>query len=359
MSDATHESQPRVFKRRVFFTGSTEILQGQGFCYERDYANANKDGHTTTDPCGYRDKRVELPSKDSNDAFAGVAAQSYSASPVGQWIDIYEPGSVCPVLVGMAATVAGTLLTCSMNTADAGWFTRAGFVGRGTVRALQTIASHASNIAPLMFKAGATVTNAANGVITATGLCGNVKAGDRVVVLAGARTTDASNVVTPGVYTVTAADANTMTVAGQVATQAATITCYAVRGAPTILAELLDGPQSGLQDTCAVIGNGAEPVPVPAATGMTYLVGGTTVGTADGKATMASAASKLCSKKGYFLDGALTTNDLMVTEHADDKLVSAAGAAINTVELDADTECAFFEWFGDKWVMQGGLGTVA
>lgn len=119
--------------KRVFFTGTVAIYEGQGVCYDDDRGTAASVNHERGD-------RVELPTVASHDAFAGVVSKDYPANADGQWIEIFEPGSYCKVRVNVSATIGG-FYTCSLSdvTADNGDFGAAGFLGRGTVKALQTV----------------------------------------------------------------------------------------------------------------------------------------------------------------------------------------------------------------------------
>jgi len=136
MNPILYEKQARKIKRRVFFTGTTAVSEGQGFCYDRDYGTAAEDNE-------YRDKYVELPSATNNLWFAGVAAQAYTANANGQWIVIYEPGSVCHVLTDQSCTVDTTYVTCCARSdtggsGTVGTFFKGGFHGEGTALALET-----------------------------------------------------------------------------------------------------------------------------------------------------------------------------------------------------------------------------
>jgi hypothetical protein len=123
--------------RRVYFTESGALTMGLGVCFDRDYTSAS-DGESATDELGFRNNAVALPDSTNNLSFAGVVAENYEAVPGGQWIMIYEPGSVVLARTAVTATI-GNYLTCIVGGDDAGKFGSAGFMGRGTVRVLQTI----------------------------------------------------------------------------------------------------------------------------------------------------------------------------------------------------------------------------
>lgn len=129
-----HEDKVRQIKRRVFFTGSGAVTKGYGVCYDRDYG-------TAADSVGLRDKRVSLPDNTNNNSFAGVAVRAYDAKTGGQWIEIYEPGSVCEIYVDGVATIGdNTWVTCQIAGGGSGTFDvgNKGFRGRGTAKVMQT-----------------------------------------------------------------------------------------------------------------------------------------------------------------------------------------------------------------------------
>jgi len=133
-----YKNQARQYTRWVWFNASTAISAGYGVCYDRDYGTA-----TAVDQA--RDSYVNLPDNTNNNGFAGVVAESWTAKNDGmggQMIRIYEPGSVCLVECVDSSVTIGDYLTCIAGGANAGKFTtKAGFLGRGTARALQTISA--------------------------------------------------------------------------------------------------------------------------------------------------------------------------------------------------------------------------
>lgn len=129
-----HEDKVRKITRRVFYTVDTAIDKGYGVCYDRDYG-------TATVAEALRDKRVSLPSNTNNNSFAGVASRNYSAKTSGQWIEIYEPGSVAEVYVDATVTIGdNTYVTCQIAGGGSGTFDVAhlGFPGRGTAKVMQS-----------------------------------------------------------------------------------------------------------------------------------------------------------------------------------------------------------------------------
>lgn len=122
------------------------------------------------------------------------------------------------------------------------------------------------------------------------------------------------------------------------------------------LVELMDGAESGLIEiipTATLTAGGA----------ITCMVGGTTF--FDGAATPASDCTftlangtYIGQKKAFDLDGALTTNDVLVTCTAAASLSGATISAISTLEFDGDNDYALLEWSGRLWVLRDILGAA-
>jgi len=266
-----YQDQPFYKVKRVFFTGTTAITKGYGLCYDRDYDDGSDDADAA-DAWGKRDKAVAVPSATNNNAFAGVAVRSYDANANGQWIDIYEPGSVCQVYIGDSSATIGELnFVCCLGgaSANAGRFSAVTpiVMGKGVARVMQTL--------------------------TAAGLC---------------------------------------------------------------LVELMDGEESGLIEhipTATLTAGGA----------ITCMKGGVTF--FDGPATPASDCTftlangtYIGQKKAFDLDGALTTNDVLITTTAAIHLSGATATAIATLEFDGDNDYALLEWSGRVWVLRDILGAA-
>lgn len=119
-------------KRMVWFTGSTAVLEGMGFCYNWDHGTAASADYQ-------RMNEVELPSITNARFFAGVAAQGKAACTGGQFIEIYEPGSTCNILSQTSTTIGVGILTCNAGGTYAGYWKYAGFEGEGSAVPLQTV----------------------------------------------------------------------------------------------------------------------------------------------------------------------------------------------------------------------------
>lgn len=100
MSVVTY-SKARLFKKRVYYTGSDVLKEGYALCY--DYDNENDYQNVTTadvDGSTWADSRricVEKPSYANMCHFAGVVAEESANISAAGWITINLPGSVCNV----------------------------------------------------------------------------------------------------------------------------------------------------------------------------------------------------------------------------------------------------------------------
>lgn len=140
-----YQGAGEVHKKEVFLDSASAVKEGEGLCYKRGFTST-EDGEASDDPYEGRDNIVERPSADNADQFAGVASQDYSATSGGQWITIYEPGSICNVRAHVdGSSGLNTLrMTCVARADDAanannGEFYKPGFPGRGSALCLQEV----------------------------------------------------------------------------------------------------------------------------------------------------------------------------------------------------------------------------
>jgi hypothetical protein len=362
MNLATFADQKRELKYSVWFEGSTAVRKGMGLCYDIDTADTGT-GETATDPWGRRGNVVAVPSNANNMRFAGVATQSYAAKTGGQRIDIFLPGSICLVEVGLPSTIysqaAGTIHTCSANSADTGRFTLQGLPGRGTAVALETQAAAAGGNVPFASLDGTATTAWVDPSLTITkaGIGTACGYGDDdidpteflVVILGGADNTtggDSSGemAVTGEYAVVTAPSADTVTIATDIGDVDATL--YVIKNTyPTVLCELQDGVESGLQETISPQDNVAAQNMVG---GTTFICFGYTV-TADSTSTLADGIEN-GQKKLFAVLGTSGGQDwvLTVTSGID----GMDGGACGTVTFDTIGDYLLMEWCG---VFTGGI----
>jgi len=343
-------SGPSYRRRRVWFPGSTAIKKGMGLCWDLDVAGSDT-GQAATDGWGRRGNSVAVPDTTNNLAFAGVATQNYSAKANGQMIDIYIPGGLADVAVGLATVINSTRLTCSVNSADAGRFTLQALSGRGTALALQTKAAATGGDITHSNLTGAATTSWTSPSLTinSTGIGTACGYGDatiaptefRVVILGGATTLDSTTAVaTKGEYAVvTAPSADTITIATNIGTACA-VTLYVIKSTyPTVLCYLEDGEESGLQEVLTPKSAAAIQSMVG---GTTFLCGGMTLGT-DSTATLADGLVE-GQLKAFALLGTLTTQDWLLTVTSGIQLNGTS--ALASLELDAAGDYAVMEWHG-------------
>ena len=349
-------NQAPEYKEKVWFSGSTALKKGMGVCYDLDYYTANS-GEALTDPWGRRGNVVAVPSTSNNLAFAGVTTQAYSAVTGGQVIEIYTPGSICEVAVGLATVANTTRLTCSVNSADAGRFTLQGLSGRGTALALQTKAKATG--AEITFSSLDGTATFATATLTKTGIGTACGYGDDtidptefvLVVLGGATAADSTSAVTTqGEYPVlTAPTADTITIATNIGTTA--VTCYVIKNTyPTVLCYLEDGEESGLQEVLTPKSAAAIQSMVG---GTTFLCGGLTMA-GDSTATLADGIVE-GQKKAVAGLGTLTTKDWLLTVTSG---IVMAGTSLTSLAIDAANEQAVLEWHGSLGGGTGGLWRV-
>jgi hypothetical protein len=140
--DIQYETQVKLIQRKVWFSGTTALVEGQGLSYDRGFYSAET-GEAVTNAFGKRDKVVVLPTQ-TKTKFAGVASKAYTANANGQWIIINEPKSVCYVNTRETSLTIGenVMLICSIDASYNGYFYSKGACkGRGNARVLQTISA--------------------------------------------------------------------------------------------------------------------------------------------------------------------------------------------------------------------------
>lgn len=118
-------------------------------------------------------------------------------------------------------------------------------------------------------------------------------------------------------------------------------------------AELINGPESGLVDivpTATLTAGGAATFSVG---GVTYFTGPATPGS-DVTFTLAN-GTYIGQLKRFYLSGALTTNDVLVTVTSGEQLDGATDLA--SLEFDGDKDDSTLIWTGTKWRLLGNAGT--
>ena len=323
----------------VYFTGSTAVKRGQGLCFDTDYSSGTITGHAATDATDQRLRRVELPASGNNLRFAGYAVQDYPARTGGQIVEMAHGEGWAFVLAGVDTVLDTTYLTVSVAPGVQGYSDYQGFMGKGTALALQTDAG----VVKFTSLDGSTAAATSGGVttITKTGIGTASSVGDRLVVYGGATTAGAA-AGTAGVYPIlTITDANNVTIGTDLG--AARIACKVLDDADhVVLAYIFDGPESGLTDWTSPR-NDAASSPVPMVGGVTFVIGGVTLGTGVSTFTLADGTVNGL-RKAFVGMGTLTTNGFVVTVTSGEQKDGAS--ALDTATIDAANEFIALEWAG-------------
>ena len=358
MESTRHEQSLRRFQRRAFFTGSTALDKGIGLCYDADAGTA---GDVEPD----RDNHVELPSLTNAMHFAGVTVRKYKAVTGGQWIYIYEPGSVCEVALAGDCAVGVGILTCIAASGAPGRFSaHKGYPGRGSAVPLQTVTgmleSDFTGVASLD-TTGLILTDS-----SATFETNEVAAGDRVFILGIKTTAAAAQSGTPAEYEVASVTSETVLVLTAAATTTgAALTCsyFVVTGNPTALV-LLQGSlysrESGLIDYVMppMTGHAATATFVCSDFGVTYLLGGYDTATEASRKILLDGVV-LGQQKGFYCLGAVGGSYDIEIDVTTGGIQADGSTAIATLLFDAADEQAYLTHFG-VWVEDWHLGgTIA
>lgn len=352
------------------YKGTAALKKGHGMCFDLDYLTTET-GETATDSFGARGMKViEKPSASNNMAFAGVLTQDYPARANGdQQVELYLPGSVCPIAGIIPTTINSTRLTCiaasalqvtNETTGHAGYFDEAGYGGRGTAIALQTQTN--ADGTPWTGSIDGSVSYAtATGTLTDDDsdgtLFANAAAGDKVIVLAGG----VANAAKAGVYFIKSVTSDDAAIISETdggdafLTLAANGAHIAIRvvpaGEPLTLALLCDGEESGLTEYDVAV---SAAVTNPMVGGYTNLVGDVTIA-ADHVPPLADGLFK-GMQKSVKLHGALGTGNYLITPAS--LGLALDNTALVTAELDGDGDEVDFRWNGQAWDVVTVVGTA-
>jgi len=352
-----YEKQANMLKGLFIYRGTAALKKGHGMCFDLGYYTAET-SQAVTDSFGGRGMRtIAKPSTSNNRAFAGVLTQNYPARDLPQIVELYLPGGCAICAIGMATSINSTLLTCSVNSADAGRFTFEGFQGKGTALALQTKAlADGGDITEKSVDGSATgALSGSTYTITLTGIgtaCGygddDIDPTDFVAtILGGADDStggDASSgeLVETGRYdVVTAPTADTITIDVSAGTDPGDcdLALYITKGDPLCLCYLQDGEESGLQELISP----QDAVAVDAMVGgCTFVAGGYTMA-ADSTETLDD-GDREGLLKGFCGLGTLTTKDYKVTVTSG--LQQDGSTQLASVAFDAANEVSILQWNG-------------
>ena len=323
----------------VWYTGTDALLQGEGVCYKST-----------------SDNYVERPSATNNKRFAGVVkfnTPGNTGGTTGQFVVIDAPSSQVKVAIGVDVAV-GDIITCSAGAGDAGRFTLQGLPGRGSARVLEAVTAIQAS---LLDGTGSLATDGVT--LTGSGFTGNVAANDTVVFV-GSEDEGTSKTITLGSYNVASVTSDTVLVLSATAVAATPGAAllnsyYVIRNNPKATVELLDGPQSGLQEivTPPNVGHASAATFTIMSGGVTYINGGITIGTANARAVLADGDS-LGQVKSFKCLGTMTTNDAEIElatagkQQAVDYASTGLPLVIAAITFDAADEIATLVWY-DVW----------
>ncbi len=359
---ANYFRQARAHPRKVWFTGSTALLKGVGLCYDMDYTSS-EDGEAATDGFQGRGGWVALPTQSTNNHFAGVTSRAYPAQTNGQIVEIYEPGSICQVAVGVNTVVGETILTCSASAGDPGRFTQPGFIGRGTALALETnasaILSTLDDGTTIMDSSTPTIPTLTIGIDF---IANSVTINDTVIIVAGED--NDTNAIIPGPYSVASVTSDTALIITDDGVGARPsdggsdlkFIYYIIRGNPTVLAYLYDGEESGLQETLAPSspGEASADTFIVMSGGKTRFAGGYTIATNNARESLADGLY-LGQKKSFECLGAIGTSNIEIEFDTAGK--QNDDSALNQALFNAANEVLDLV-FWTAWVEQYSAGST-
>lgn len=341
----------------VWYIGTDKVRKGEAFCY--DVAHGTATGYD-----GRRHNYVARPASTNAGAFAGVAARDYIPSGTGQLVELYLPGSKgVEVAIGANTTINSGILTFQVGggNGSAGRFVKGGYAGAGSIVPRQTTTAILASSFVCGFSLAVDMKT-----LTITSTAGLV-AGDVVIILGG-EDTGSSKAIIPGRYTIKSVTSATVVVLDRVAagaTPSGALKCsgYIFKGNATCQADLLEGDESGGVEFYCPPATGATGAFVFSPVGVTYILGGVTVASADADGTLAN-GTFYGQKKGFVCLGTLTTKDVIV-------LLATAGiqsavtvdstvgtpTALASAAFDAAAETLFVEWLG-VWIERAHVGST-
>lgn len=346
---AGYGAQARTLPREVFFTAGTALIKGQGLCYDRDRGTAGDIDET-------RDKYVELPTTSNHRWFAGVTAAAHTARTGGQWIKIYEPGSVCEVAVLEDTTIDTGLIGCIVSDGGRGRFGLGGLLGPGAAIPLQTKTDNNHGVlttgadGAALDSTGLILTHSGQSFLSLnkSGSAGtDIKAGSRLIVLVGED--DGSKFVTAGDYTIASTTSATVLVTDSVVSDGGTmeISYYAVAGNPTTLCYLVPG-NGHLISGCVEwlpLNNGASQSMVA---GTSFYMGGSVRPGGNVTTTLADGAYP-GEEKMIALRGSIATDSLIVTVTSGGVVIAGTASTLATTTLNSAEESTILKWGYDGW----------
>ncbi len=253
--------------------------------------------------------------------------------------------------------------------ADVGRFSRVGLPGRGTAQVLQTLAAKtvagveaAYNV--VLDGGGAITVSSSVVTLTDTGnfVVAKAEVGDFVYILGGGDAATGNAASIAGVHKITSRTSDNAVVigleiaAGHANVAGDKVSYFCTTGNPRVLAYLMDGEESGLQEWINPIDNVAAQSQVG---GYSHIGGGGLTVGADSTSALADVTGQNGLKKAYEAHGAIGSNFwIEVVNGIDAKKVDFINA-----EFNAADEYIFLQWYGGantitdgRWVEQMSSG---
>lgn len=346
---ANHEKSLPVLLFYAKYTGSDALQKGQAVAFDMDRGTATAED-------GTRLNYVEALSSTNHLNFAGWVANDYIANATDHSIQIHAPGfSVCPVSIlddatAQSGATRGTFFSALVGNGRsilAGNGSGMVIEGAGLAEAIQTNASGSKfkSIDGTATQSSTSITKASHGLA----------AGDEVHIVGGATTTTMADLVTTGKYLVSSITSSSVFVVDSAPSAvAASVSLYARTGNQTALC--LTYPRS-LNSGCTewITPDSATAV-ASMVGGFTNIFGGATITT---DSTLALADGKFSGQfKGWKLQGALTTNDYVVTPDTAGVKEDGTTAWSTALEFDGASDTTLIQWSGLSWRTVVNSGTA-
>ena len=309
------------------YAGGEDVKTGRAFARAADTMNS-----------------VEKLTPANAHRFLGISSRDKTGRTGNHPILVEHPGASsvkAAVLQNFAAgAVVGALV--SSNTDANGLFAYKGKAGIGSVMIKEAVTDILiGNVGNATAVTATTSTNGKDIIFAGTAVPSTVVAGSKVMVIAAA-TVAGPKPTALGEYIVESTTSSTITVTEAIFAAATKISCAVYRhSVPTAKVDILFGDVTG----CIQVWDGTEDV---TPSGLTLLAGGVAL-TADHSVTVPTGG--IADEKTFALTAAVTTSEYLIGEN--NSLSSAAGVALDSVNLAGATDVAYTKTTGSEVVASG------
>lgn len=343
-STNSYIGQGRVFAEWVWYEGADKLRKGEGLCYNSDYGTASNSN-------GERLNRAERPKPGNNLMFAGVAAHDYSAKSGGQFVEIYNPGSVCPVAIGQDVTIDTGLITAQAGSnGEAGRFAFEGLPGRGSAVPLQTVSDAIKERDIATNSQGALSTDGVTLTVTDSS---DFEVGGTVVIVGGEDEggTGNSEHVVPGKYGIAAINSDTEIELAESAVSgtpgsALNASYYVYNVNALALCKLLDGAESGLVEVVNPSDDGGS-------SDLSFMQGGKTyihaVDCSSNSQGELADGEFFGERKAFEALEAISTNSVVVGFATNGKQLATGSSSTSLLTLASATFSSSADQFSAEW----------